>query len=363
MPDLIYNSMHLETIKKQLSETDEFTIMSPFLATLSGLNLEDYKLNLKLITQIAEDYSEPINAQRFLFIKYLADKFSQQNRRFNLYNVSDLHSKIYLFKKNGIPESAIVTSANFTDAGIGGVNEECGMFITDDETLRNLDIYINGFSEKEVNLDDLRQKIAKAETALKEITRGAGTAKRNSKTIKPEFVKNNLLQDLISNIANKTNKVWLKPLYTTDMITQKNEQELINLKESRKCDTVCHFRNEPYEIQVGDILICYIVRVRQVLFVRRVTSNPSKTAPDWQWPWSVNIEPIDAIKDLEATDKYKIDDFLPDFFSKYPNGYVDFYKNRNFKQLRRQDKLKLTTEFGISALESYINHTNSQAYL
>ena len=237
------------------------------------------------------------------------------------------------------------------------------MFITDDETLRNLDIYINGFSEKEVNLDDLRQKIAKAETALKEITRGAGTAKRNSKTIKPEFVKNNLLQDLISNIANKTNKVWLKPLYTTDMITQKNEQELINLKESRKCDTVCHFRNEPYEIQVGDILICYIVRVRQVLFVRRVTSNPSKTAPDWQWPWSVNIEPIDAIKDLEATDKYKIDDFLPDFFSKYPNGYVDFYKNRNFKQLRRQDKLKLTTEFGISALESYINHTNSQAYL
>ena len=354
MNKVIFNSEHVGTFKSLLKISDEVIVMSPFLSFFKDFNIGDYNVNLKLYTKITENRKDAANAERYLVIEKLIDLYDKSKNEFLLFNIKNLHSKIYIFKKNKNIHHVIITSANYTSAGLEGTNEECGIVTDNINDLNSIKNYLNMFCACPVNKDSLIAQIKNIKPDISEYSK-TNRLKTEKFNIKIEY-DSTLIQNSISEADFPT--IWLKPLGTSKEIENMTSRLIIRYIEQRKTDKQCSFRNNPKDVKVGDLLICYIVKIRKIICIRKVTSLPLKTDPDWQWPWSVKIESIDGLPDLQLNDNYRLDDLLSDFLNKNPNGYVDYYNNQNFRQIKRWDKLELTKEFGKSAIESYLQHLN-----
>lgn len=354
MNKILFNSEHINVIRNLTMQSDELIIVSPFLSKLKSFNIADYNVKLKLYTQISENIKDSVSANKYLFLENLINSYQTLNNDFVLFNIENLHSKIYLFKKNKKLHNAIITSANCTNAGLEGTNKECGVQINDDKNLKMIDDYIRSLNSCVVDKNDLLLQIKNIKSDIRRHLK--------CKKTKNENFDIQIKQDkkyLMDNIFNsKGLTIWLKPLGKSKEIQNMTVKEIENFISLRKQDNVCQFKDNTQNIKVGDILIFYVVKVRKVICIRKVTEPGVKENSNWNWPWNVGIEKIDGIYDLDSTDNYKIYDLLSDFLYKYPNSFVDKYNNKNFKQIRRQDRLELTKEFGKSAIESYINHQN-----
>lgn len=351
MNKIIFNSEHVDIFKNLIKKSDEIIIISPYLSFFKNFDITNYNVNLRLYTKLTDNKKDAINAERYLVIEKLIKSYNKSNNEFLLFNITNLYSKIYIFKKNNNIHHAIVTSANYTSAGLEGTNEECGIVLDNISDLHYLINRLNLYLSCPVDKNNLLFQIKKFKNDIKKCTKTKHSIDKNF-NIKVKYDSTSLLNNISSNIPT----IWLKPLGTSDEIKNMTSEQIINFIAQRQKDKRCLFRNNPENVKVGDILICYIVKIRKVICIRRVSSSPAKASSNPQWPWSVNIAKIDGILDIKLKDNYQIDDLLSDFLMKYPNGYVDHYNNKDFRQIRRSDKLKLTEKFGKSAIESYLQH-------
>lgn len=117
----------------EVSRTKKLRVISPFVKEqiVRKLQLQfDFK-NFELITRFnLRDFASNVSSLDAL-------KFSVEQGA-SVYGIRELHSKIYLFDNR----SAIITSANLTSGGLVN-NYECGIYITDTSTIKNLQSYFN----------------------------------------------------------------------------------------------------------------------------------------------------------------------------------------------------------------------------
>lgn len=117
----------------ELPKTNSLRIVSPFVKeqVLRKMGeIFDFN-NLELITRFnLRDFASQVSSLEGL--KYIVNEGSK------VYGIKDLHSKVYLFDKR----AAIVTSANLTNGGLIN-NYECGVYITDEDVIKELNSYID----------------------------------------------------------------------------------------------------------------------------------------------------------------------------------------------------------------------------
>ena len=124
---------HKKIIEKLMSQSEDLVIASPFLMKdfdvfFKNVDLEKLK-TIKLISTL-----EPKSYNQLKKIKSLKSfaqsKFLKQNEVNVQISINDkLHGKIYIFNTKN-EKKAIITSANFTDSGLGK-NHEWGILTSD----------------------------------------------------------------------------------------------------------------------------------------------------------------------------------------------------------------------------------------
>lgn len=96
--------------------SDEIVICAPFVSSNDLLfGLLDSDLRITLICRLTHPLTPDLLEKIYSFVS--------QKKKVYVYDDNSLHSKVYLFKKEGKPIVAIVGSSNFTESGIS-VNKE-----------------------------------------------------------------------------------------------------------------------------------------------------------------------------------------------------------------------------------------------
>jgi HKD family nuclease len=120
-----------EVLKKWTEKSDEILICSPFISYNDLLfELIEQKFKMTLICRL----SYPATPELFSKLNSSISK----NQSIYVFDDSSLHSKIYLFKKDGKRLLAIIGSSNFTNSGIS-TNKEYNIITT--EELDRIDDY------------------------------------------------------------------------------------------------------------------------------------------------------------------------------------------------------------------------------
>ncbi len=130
---------HLELVRQLLILADECLLVSPFLfedfsPLFEGLSLESLKV--ELISTCAprggDQLTKPFSLKSFgCILETLTGNWPTINL------VKNLHSKVYIFWKNGVPFAGLVTSANLTRSGLS-LNHETGILLSNKELLAEL---------------------------------------------------------------------------------------------------------------------------------------------------------------------------------------------------------------------------------
>ena len=132
-------SNHFRHIKEILAGANEFRIISPFLMESFDVFFEEIKeigiQHITLTTTLRDnnpDLFKKANSLHSFLYNCVAHGID--------YSVSidnKLHGKIYISSEDGNPLKGIVSSANFTEAGLGH-NHEWGVLIEDERALSDL---------------------------------------------------------------------------------------------------------------------------------------------------------------------------------------------------------------------------------
>ncbi len=124
-------------LREELPRTHTLRIVSPFVSEQSLRTLQslfDFK-NFELITRFnMRDFAVGVSS--------LDGLFSAVEGGAKVYGISGLHSKVYIFDDR----AAIITSANLTPGGLQ-FNYECGLFVTDKDTLKEVLAYFESLKQ------------------------------------------------------------------------------------------------------------------------------------------------------------------------------------------------------------------------
>ena len=127
-----------DVLKKEIKKTDEIIISSPFISSTDLIyKILETDIKFTLIFRL----SHPATPN--LLEKLLLNLTS--NKKIFFYDSSVLHSKIYLFKKNGGNISAIIGSSNFT---YGGMRDNFEFNILIKNNLDEVEKYLNSIIKK-----------------------------------------------------------------------------------------------------------------------------------------------------------------------------------------------------------------------
>ena len=330
------NGTHKDEILDLIKDSDEFILVSPFLMNTFDNFLSEIAVKtlrkITLITTIKDN--QPELFKKVEFLKSFRLGCIDKKLEYAVHVNNDLHGKVYIAKKNGIPVRGIITSANFTDRGLSQ-GHEWGVEITNREELQQVieDIF-------SVTTDALSNEAINK--IIKEV---------NDHPLKQQF-KEDIKVDLrVSHLLNiKTSadgselRYFIKPVgskeqpYTEQMHPKSDIEEL-------------HFVKKPVAVRPGDILICYGVIVKKLLGYFEVTSEYKLVSPGTRWPWGVEAKNLLP----EYSEKWeKFDNTLAYVQDSYAGrSPVTMNGGNNLNSLMYgQDKIRLTEEFALHLIET-----------
>jgi len=132
---------HYQRIVDIAKNADTLYIVSPYLMekldeVLGELKDEEIK-EIHLVTRLRNNDFNLFKIAESL--KSFREECKKNDITYHIYNDENLHGKIYIASKDGIFKRGILTSANFTSAGLGikdkGNNNEWGVLIDESEVL------------------------------------------------------------------------------------------------------------------------------------------------------------------------------------------------------------------------------------
>ena len=271
---------HEEVLWYLLNGSSEFVCCSPFLNQSVDLFEAAYNKRIHLITTLKPNKAEQIEKVEYFNYLFNVAKKNSLDVRISIDN--RLHGKVYISKDGDSYIRAVVTSANFTTAGMKE-NHEWGISIEDQTSIAEIERQVvQGIEYSNITENDLHRFKEEIEK------RGYNYSKQfMSKNINLQLVrlldKDALIEPYF---ASKTCAYWLKPLGSKD---HPFPPDGVLVKENQRLD----FANRPSGVAVGDVVICYGVGVRKVLAVILITDKPRMaTAKEMQenehlkrWKW------------------------------------------------------------------------------
>lgn len=245
---------HYNVLTKYSELADKIIIVSPFLTSdmprmLSGMptikcvelytNLDGYGMAVNVLPAIRGLY------------EYCHDKGVSVSVKYN----NHLHGKVYLLYKENEGKGCIITSGNFTDNGMKN-NHEYGVFLDNDSIQEEIKEQIYNLGCSELSYEEVVELTEKAY----EFT------DKHSATKSPVFKAADYIKNRVTLPENC--KFFVKPLGNIN----RPVGEGYTIIE----DNDIGFSEKPSSISKGDILICYGVKVGNVLGCCKVLKDETK---------------------------------------------------------------------------------------
>lgn len=331
------NCNHLQELIELCSMSSEMLCVSPFLMTdfseiFKKTGFSELK-SFHVITTLRKDEDQYEKVKSFRNLFHLSHKLN-----FNLTISIDnnLHGKVYIGSKNEKIKGAIITSANFTNAGLCK-NHEWGVYIDNIDMIDSMMKTIKGdIMRISIEEDDVK----KMENMVAE----------NPKPSKPT-VDVNLFDSLFPSIpsyaSNKTT-YWLKPMGCTETPIPLSE----NFSE---LEDELHFtKRRPSGIKNGDVIICYGVGLSSILSIYVTKNVPQYSTEDeiidepWKerWPWYIRAENQTCEYGAAwATHQLILKSLREEFKKKYPLEKVTFKSDTLGALQWGTDHIKLNPRF------------------
>lgn len=326
------HSNHYSDIKDMLVDADELKIVSPFLMEsfddfFNQLNETGIK-HISLTTTLKDNDADLFKKSNSLHSFCL--NCQKNNISNSVYIDNDLHGKIYIALKSGNPLQGIVTSANFTNAGLK-TNHEWGILIDDSHQLMQLIKEVQSAERSSLSTSELEEVIKKIDAFSRMYP--VQKEPKISLTVNDIFSKK-------KHAVTSDKRYFIKPVGVSDD----------PFTESRKLSTgiqELHFsKKRPASVREGDVLICYGVGTTKLLGYFEVIEGPYYLeGTSSRWPWEVkgkNLCP--AYSQSWNT----FDNTLSNIQESY-NSDVPITKNNKGNNLNGlkygSDKIQLTEEF------------------
>lgn len=343
--NLISGDRHLEKIRQHFEASEEVLIASPFLMNdfstfFTNLNTPALK-RFDLVTTLPLQAFEQQPKISSLLSLLSVPIFTDGNIKCSVSLNNSLHGKIYIFKKAGGAQVAIISSANFTNNGLAKWHE-WGVEVYDSVTIDGLErslrnsIHFADISKEQLQIWQERVNIHLADSPAPSM--------KNQMLDLLSDLKGKNLTDLLS--SNPT--IWLKPIGATGY----------PVTSDRLFDDAVyplHFAKEPKSVKIGDIVICYGVGAGKLLSVYRVFSPVRRATPDqveseeWMKRWSW-IKDGQNLTPNYGRNWYSNDLLLKelrvDFLNSFPVKNITLTSQSLGALHHGSDKFRLSREFG-----------------
>jgi HKD family nuclease len=323
-------SNHFNYIKHLLVDTDELHIISPFLMESFDIFFDEIKdmgiKKISLVTTLKDDNLDLIkksNSLHSFCINCLTHSID-----YGVFINNKLHGKIYISSKDGMPYKAIITSANFTEAGLG-FNHEWGVQIDDSNQIKKIIDDLSNVSSHALTNDEITNIISRIDSYID----SSGETKKLKINLK--------VSDLIKrrvNIRKSDIRYFIKPVGWSDRPFSTNRSLSNNIEK-------LHFsKRKPSAVRVGDILICYAVGTTKLLGYYEVIEEPVFLEGADRWPWEVKAKNLS----IDYSQRWNffnntISSILSTYDSTEP---ITFVGGKSLGALNfGADKIRLTEEF------------------
>jgi HKD family nuclease len=336
---------HFDRLVSNFKKSDEIVIVSPFISTDKNFfpfNKLKKLQKLTLVTTLQPKSLDQYN--KVPVFKSLYDFCNKYGVELSILIENSLHGKIYISKKDGLSNEAIITSANFTNNGLR-LNNEWGTIISDSEKINDLEINILS----RVISKPLTEK--KVDGFLKILEKNP--LPKNTNPIDVDLMAKVPIKKNPLRVNNKIN-YWLKPIGVTGDAISFNEV-------FDEIDKDLHFSKlKPVGVKINDILISYAVGHKNILSIYRVKSEIKSTGVENdRWPYYVVGENLTPFYGQEwsqygiGISNQKTEVLDNNLFDITPSG-----KNSYGSLMRGADKLKITPEFGQYLIDKIVEIDN-----
>lgn len=338
-------SNHYSRIRELFLESNEVIIVSPFLMGDLGAFFNDLQLdnlnNIHLITTLRPKSFDQIFKINSLATFANLSIFSTGNTDFKVSINNRLHGKVYIFKINGSPFKAIISSANFTDSGLA-YNHEWGIEISDVQEIKKMESSITENIEIEnISKDEINRLL---EMSYSYLDQNPNIQIREIDLDLSSFLNNGLTTNLDYSI-----NFWLKPIGVTERPIGSDEK-FDNLEYD------LHFSKiRPTGVKINDVLICYGVGIGKILSVYKATSLPIKVSVEeivdnnWmeRWPWLIKGENLTVAYGKNwSNHNFNIGSLANEYLNKNTNHHILANGSKSLGGLNwGKDKLRLSAGF------------------
>ncbi|MHB8079767.1 MAG: restriction endonuclease PLD domain-containing protein [Candidatus Krumholzibacteriia bacterium] len=280
---------HFSVLAGLFRRAGSVTLVSPFLSVDMKQLLGSFDLlhlnAIHLITTLPPRTKEQFRKlDSIVSVMNLVQEANRTNKLVLRVSIDNkLHGKIYIFRDPGnVPFAAIVTSANFTEAGLRH-NHEWGILLEDAAMLNALETSVRESADYvDISVDDADAMLAAADAY-----RAAHGGPRDTDEVDLDLISVIKPRDKPPEYVSPTT-IWLKPIGSAD------QPFPLDKDFSRDPDRVHFSRRCPRSVSVGDVLIAYGVGPGMVLTYYTVISAPARISDDdmhetWmeRWPWYV----------------------------------------------------------------------------
>lgn len=327
---LIYNNNngddHYRSILLRSKNADELVIASPFcFSDFSGFAAEISKgRSINRITLITTLKNEEAHAKVSSLLSF-RDEMEGVGIEWRVLIDKSLHGKVYIFKENAHPISAIITSANLTNNGMRS-NHEWGYLINNKEEITSLEIQMLSDAKYELSSKTLEELNTRVKTTSNE------SSETNPETIEIDDI-------LIGTTVQNGKKIFIKPIGSSGSPVYDGDFSNENMQ---------FFSRRPNAVSVGDILIAYGVGSRKIISAYEVTSETLSTGNEkdrWKWYRMVKCLTPKLGKEWMNRSLYVMS-IASQYYEKYSlNVTANGKPNLNGLKMKN-DKIRLTDDFG-----------------
>lgn len=275
--ELISNSgdrRHYDLLMSLAAEADEMTIASPFCFPDFRRFAQDLSATaVKTVTFITTLKSDEIISKAGSLLSF-SREMNAHGIEWHIRIDDRLHGKVYVFKRDRVPFSAVVTSANITDKGMRQ-NHEWGCVLKEEQAIRNLEGEVIADTQYDLPERKLEEIIALVESYKK--THDIPAAAPAPCIDISGIVRS---QDLPKGV-----RIFIKPIGSAEHKVFDGDYS----EEGRQYFS----KKRPAAVRKGDILIAYAVGATKIISAFRVQGGPFRDEnADARWPWCVEVENI-----------------------------------------------------------------------